>query len=51
MAYMFAVQPGGTTGTWTSQANCLRVGTTTSAVLSATFDNIRIHSASMPGPG
>jgi hypothetical protein len=38
------------TGTWTTQADRLRLGATLSVVLDATFDDIRLDSASMPGP-
>ncbi len=38
------------TGTWTSQADRLRFGASTSVVLDATFDDIRLDSAAMPGP-
>lgn len=39
-----------TTGTWTTQADRLRLGVTVSAVLDATFDDIRLDAAAMPGP-
>ena len=40
-----------TTGTWTSQANRFQAGVTGSNILDATFDDIRLDSGSMPGPG
>jgi hypothetical protein len=39
-----------TSGTWTTQADRLRLGATLSVILDATFDDIRLDSASMPGP-
>jgi hypothetical protein len=37
-------------GTWTTQADRVRFGATTSSVLDATFDDIRLDAAAMPGP-
>lgn len=39
-----------TSGTWTTQADRLRVGATISSVLDATVDNIRLDAQAMPGP-
>ncbi|MBI5031561.1 MAG: hypothetical protein HZB51_13620 [Chloroflexi bacterium] len=39
-----------TVGTWTTPADRFRFGATTSTVLDATFDDIRLDSGSMPGP-
>jgi len=38
-----------TNGTWTTQADRLWIGATNLAALNATFDDIRLDSASMPG--
>ncbi len=40
-----------TTGAWTTQADRLQFGATTSTALNATFDNIRLDSGSMPPAG
>jgi hypothetical protein len=39
-----------TNGTWTSSANRLRIGATTSVALDATLDDIRIDRNAMPAP-
>jgi hypothetical protein len=39
-----------TTGTWTTQADRFRFGATTSTILNANFDDIRLDSGAMPGP-
>ncbi len=38
------------TGTWTTGADRFRFGATTSTVLDAGFDDVRLDAASMPGP-
>jgi hypothetical protein len=39
-----------TTGTWTTQANRLRFGATNGSAINATFDNVLLDAAAMPGP-
>jgi hypothetical protein len=39
-----------TTGAWTTQANRLRFGATNGYTINATFDNIVLDAAAMPGP-